>query len=418
MPLTRNLKARFPELVTIWGGYFPSLHSEVVLESGFVDYVIRGQGEDAFLELIEALEHGRSPKNITNLSFRAEECVVHNNKRPLRDLNELPRIPYHRIEVEPYVGRTCLGSRTLSYHSSFGCPFRCGFCAVAEVYRGIWVAKSAQVVGDEIVWLQQRYGIDAVEFVDNNFFVSERRCLEIAERLKETGIRWWGEARPDTMMGFSDQTWRAMADSGLQMVFFGVESRSQSVLDTMDKGGTQTPEMVLELAERTKKFGVTPEFSFVLGTPSNDVDDDIERDIRYIRQIKEVNPRSEIVIYVYSPVHFDDATLFQRAKEHGFRFPSRLEDWAMPPWKEFDLRKNPSTPWLEPRHLQRIRNFELVLNARYPTISDIKLRAWQVLTMKALGAWRYRTRFYNAPFEIRFVANRLFKYRQPELEGL
>lgn len=62
-------------------------------------------------------------------------------------------------------------------------------------------------------------------------------------------------------------------------------------------------------------------------------------------------------------------------------------------------------------------NFERVLNARYPTASDIKLKPWQVATLKALGSWRYLMQFYNAPYEIRFVANRLFKYRQPEIEG-
>ena len=265
--------------------------------------------------------------------------------------------------------------------------------------------------------MKEQYGVDAVEFVDNNFFVSEQRCVEIAERLSGSGLKWWGEARPDTMMGFTDRTWRQMSQSGLQMVFFGVESSSSDVLENMNKGGTQTPEMVLELADRAGKFGVVPEFSFVLGTPGADVDAQIDRDIRYIRKIKKVNPSAEIVIYVYSPVHFDDAGLFRMAQEYGFSFPSRLEEWMDSEWKEFDLRKSPSTPWLKTSHLRRIQNFETVLNARYPTISDIKLKAWQAVTMKALGAWRYRTRFYRAPYELRFVANRLFRYRQPELEG-
>jgi hypothetical protein len=109
--------------------------------------------------------------------------------------------------------------------------------------------------------------------------------------------------------------------------------------------------------------------------------------------------------------------LFQRAQQFGFEFPKRLTDWLDPRWIEFDLRKNPHTPWLKPEHVDRIMDFERVLHAKFPTISDIKLRAWQVAVLKALGSWRYRTGFYKAPYEIRFVANRLFKYRQPEIEG-
>src|SRR5262249_7726384 len=181
--------------------------------------------------------------------------------------------------------------------------------------------------------------------------------------------------------------------------------------------GTQSSDTVLQLAERAKEFGIVPEFSFVLGTPSEDVDAQIERDIRYIRRIKAINPQSEIVIYVYSPVCVDDAELLQQARKFGFELPKQLTDWLDPVWQTFDLRKNPHTPWLQPRHIERIMNFERVLNARYTTAYDIKLKRWQTATLKTLGAWRYKLRFYAAPWEIRLVANRLFHYRQPEIEG-
>ena len=395
--ICQDLKKRFPTLVIVWGGYFPSLHAEVVLRSGFVDHVVRGRGEFAFLELIDRLEHR-----------------VRNDLR--LPAHEFP-LPYHRMEVQRYIGKTCLGTRTISYHSSFGCPFLCGFCAVAAIYRGRWTGKPASAVAGDVLWFRNNYGVNAVEFIDNNFFVAEHRAYEIAERLQGSGISWWGEARPDTLMEFSDSTWRKMRDGGCKMIFFGAESSSNDVLQQMNKGGTQTADTVLRLAERAEQFDIVPEFSFVLGTPSEDVDSQIERDIRYIRSIKRINPRSEIVIYIYSPVHFDDARLLEQARRFGFDFPKRLTDWLDPVWQSFDLRKNPHTPWLQARHVERIMNFERVLNARFPTIADIKLKRWQSAILKTLGAWRYRLRFYSAPWEIRLIANRLFHYRQPEIEG-
>src|SRR5262249_51796285 len=112
--LTQKLKAQFPQLVVIWGGYFPSLHTDVVLNSGFVDHVIRGPGEVAFLEFINRTENG--PWSMDHGPFQISS-PVHNS------------LPYHRMDVRRYIGRTCLGTRTISYHSSFGCPFLCGFCA-------------------------------------------------------------------------------------------------------------------------------------------------------------------------------------------------------------------------------------------------------------------------------------------------
>ena len=417
IPVTRSLKKRFPELTVIWGGYFPSLHARSVLESGFVDYVIRGQGELSFFDLIDALERGTSIDAIPGLSFICNGQLRLNPQRTDTDLDALPPLSLQRLDMSRYIGKTCLGSRTMSYHSSFGCPFLCGFCAVAAIYKGRWSGKNPAKVVEEILQFKAEFGVNAVEFIDNNFFVAENRTREIAAGLRGHGITWWGEARPDTLMLYSDATWRLMRDSGCKMIFFGAESSSAETLALMDKGGKQTPDMVLNLAARAKTFGIIPEFSFVLGTPSGNVDAQIDQDIRYIRRIKEINPNSEIVIYVYSPVSFDDADLMEKSMEQGFRFPTRLEDWLDPQWASFDLRKQPLTPWLKPRHIERIANFERVLNARYPTVSDIKLKPWQTGVLKTLGSWRYKLGFYQGPWEIRFVANRLFRYRQPEIEG-
>jgi radical SAM superfamily enzyme YgiQ (UPF0313 family) len=417
IPLIKRIRTLFPNLTIVWGGYFPSLHTDVVLHSGLVDFVIRGQGELSFLELIEAVERGAGVDSIPGLSFKRNGKVIHNPKRPVTDPNTLPPMPYHRVDMKRYIGRTYLGTRTMTYHSSFGCPFLCGFCAVAAIYKTRWVGKKASSVVDEILWFKEKHGVNAVEFVDNNFFVAEKRTQEIAAGLRGRGIVWWAEARPDTLMLYSDDTWRAMRESGCKMIFFGAETSSEDALELMNKGGKQTPDMVLELAARAKKFDIIPEFSFVLGTPSDDVGGQIDRDIRYIRRIKTINPQCEIVIYVFSPVFFDDADLLQKSREFGFEFPKRLEDWLQPQWTSFDMRKQPLTPWLKPHHIEQIFNFERVLNARFPTVSDIKLKGWQTHILKTLGAWRYRLGFYVAPWEIRFVANRLFRYRQPEIEG-
>src|SRR5437773_86189 len=264
IPITQRLKKLFPQLTVVWGGYFPSLHADVVLQSGFVDFVVRGQGELSFLELIDTVERGASADHIPGLSFVRKGEVIHNAKRPVTDPNTLPPMPYHRVDMKRYIGKTYLGTRTMTYHSSFGCPFLCGFCAVAAIYKSRWVGKRASSVVDEILWFKDQQGAKALDII--------------------------------------------------------------------------------------------PEFSFVLGTPSDDGDGQIERDIRYIRRIKEINAKSEIVIYVFSPVFFDDADLLQKSRAFGFEFPNRLVEWLQPQWTSFDLRKQPLTPWLKPRHLEQISN--------------------------------------------------------------
>lgn len=413
--MSKMLRQRFPHLKIIWGGYFPSLHKSVAIESDYVDFVIRDQGDRSFRQLIDALEHGGSLEGIRGLSYK-DGTIHHNEREELLDPNELPPVPYHKIPIPPYIWPTFLGQRTVNYHSSVGCPFLCGFCAVAAVYKAGWIGLHPDRIVADLSMLQKMYEINAVEFADNNFFTSEKRTAEFSERMSGLGISWWGEARPDTLMKYDDRTWALMKRSGCKMIFLGAESSSQNTLNLMAKGGTQTPDTVLELAGRMRRVGIVPEFSFVLGCPSDNPDTDLERDFSYIKSVKKINPDAEIILYVYSPVYFEDAELFEAAQAHGFAYPKSLDDWLLPAWRQHDLRKSPVTPWLTRRHINRIKNFERVLNARFPTNSDLKLTRARRRILNALGSWRYALSVYGAPYDIALF-QRYIRYRQPEIEG-
>jgi radical SAM superfamily enzyme YgiQ (UPF0313 family) len=187
----------------------------------------------------------------------------------------------------------------------------------------------------------------------------------------------------------------------------------------MDKGGTQTGEQIAAFAARLKKFDIIPEYSFVLGTPAataEEVDKQIDFEISFIKRIKNINPKTEIVLYTYSPVATEGSDLYNQAKANGFKFPETLEDWISPQWENFDLRKNPLTPWLTPQMIDKIRNFETVLNGYYPTVTDIRLNDFKRRAMQMLAGLRYRINVYKYPYEIKLL-QRAWKYRQPEIQG-
>lgn len=419
--ISKEIKTRFPNVTIIWGGYFPSLHPNTVLQSDYIDYVLKGHAEHSFIQLIDALETKPGAKElnqISGLSFKSGENISHNPKADPIDPDLIPRLPYHRVDVEKYLGisRTYLGPRTIGYHSSVGCPFLCGFCAVAGIYKGKWLGRSAELTASDIIFLKEKYNIGAVEFHDNNFFVAEKRVYDFAKSVNGLGIGWWGEARPDTVMKFSDETWQMMSDAGCKMIFYGAETSSDEILKLMHKGGTQNADTLIQLVEKSKKYGIVPELSFVLGNPTNNVTHDIETDLKFIKKLKKINPATEIVLYTYSPVNFEDSEMSLAAKLKGFDYPKTMEEWVSPKWQNFDLRKHPLTPWLKPHHFRMIRNFEKTLNAYYPTNSDLKIKGWKRSVLKLMGSWRYNLNFYTAPYEI-MLTQKLFKYRQPEIEG-
>lgn len=423
IPISRRIRERYPSVQIVWGGYFPSNHPAVVLASGYVDYIVHGPGEKSFPALLEAIEGARPLGEVPNLIYRDGDALVRTRRDELYDPDSLPPLPYEALgrfyPLRRYMGRTYLGSRTIAYHSSMGCPFTCSFCAVVPIYKARWKGKSAGLIYRDIKYLKETHGGNAIEFHDNNFFVSEKRVAEFSRLMLNENMVWWGEGRIDTIDRYSDETLALMRDSGCRMIFFGAETGNDELLRRMDKGGTQTAATIRGLAARLARFSIIPEYSFVLGTPADtpaQVMRQIGDDIAFIREIKRINPRTEIIIYVYSPVPTEGSEMYRQVLESGFRFPQKLEDWISPEWESFDLRRNPLTPWLTPEMIDRIRDFETVLNGYYPTVSDVRLTGLKKGLIRTLASLRYKTRFYKMPYELK-AFQVLWKYRQPEIEG-
>ncbi len=423
IPFAKLLKQKHPQLTMIWGGYFASNQYKSVLESGYVDYVINGPGDYAFPALLDALENKTAIDAIENLIYVKNGNIHKTKKAELVNYDDLKPLPYDQLDsmysIEKYLGKTYLGNKTLAYHSSFGCPFTCSFCAVVPIYNAKWKGKCAQGVYDDIQLMKLKWGADSIEFHDNNFFVSEKRVIEFSNLMMNENMIWWGEGRIDTIHKYKDETLALMRKAGCKMIFFGAETGNDEVLKKMDKGGNQTGKQIMEFAARMKKFDIIPEYSFVLGTPADteeEVMKQIDFDIDFIKQIKAINPATEIIIYVYSPVPTEGSEMYEKVLASGFRFPQKLEDWLDSAWENFDLRKNPLTPWLTPAMIDKIKNFETVLNGYYPTVSDVRMGKIKRRIVKQISKIRYQNNLFKYPYEIKAL-QKIWKYRQPETEG-
>lgn len=426
IPFTKKIKECYPQTISIWGGYFASNQYEVCITSDFVDYIVNGPGDVAFPSLLDALENNTVAeiKSIKNLIYQEKDgTIIQTPKEKLLDQDSLPPLPYTHLnkfyDLEHYLSKTFLGNKTFSYHSSLGCPFTCSFCAVVPIYDGRWKAKSAQTVYNDVTYFKNNYRIDAIEFHDNNFFTSRKRVIEFANLVMNDGITWWGEGRIDTINKYTDEDLITMKKAGCKMIFLGAETGNDDILKQMNKGGTQTGQTIKDFAKRLAPIGIIPEFSFVLGMPADSpkkVMDQINWDIQFIREIKELNPQAEIIIYLYSPVATEGSELYEQIQKAGFSFPKKLEDWLNPEWEKFDLRKNPLTPWLQPQMVDKIKNFETVLNGYYPTASDFRIKGMKKKILRAITKIRYQNEIYKYPYEIK-VMHKIWKYRQPEIQG-
>jgi radical SAM superfamily enzyme YgiQ (UPF0313 family) len=423
--VSRAIRARFPSTPIIWGGHFPTICADASLNVPYVDYAIRGQGEATLSELLDAIFCARAgaAATIDGLSWRSGDKIVHNKNRAFSTAGLARSLPYDRLgNPRQYLSRTYLGRRTTGYQAALGCRFRCTFCGVAAMFRGKTALPAPERLERDLRFLTAQYGVDSINFYDHNFFDREVDMVPLLEVLAKFQLPWWCFARSDALLNLSERSWSLVRKSRLKMAYIGAESPSDWLLHDIRKG--TRIDQTLEAVEKCRSHDVIPELSFMLAPPQ-DPDGETEKTFEFIRRIKRVHPRTEIMLYVYAPlppapgsanpqVELSVSQLRDGAGQR-LMFPTTADEWAEPEWVSYWCHTD--TPWLTARLRRRIRDFSTVIGCRFPTITDVRSPAWGKLALRALASWRYRFQRYERPWELDF-SKRFIRLWDPRVSGL
>jgi hypothetical protein len=422
------IRASRSDVPIVWGGYFPTLYPDAAINAPYVDGVVRGQGEDTLLEVIELCSegfgNGASSGGIRGLTCRVDGAVVHNDERPFRSPNEMPPLRYDRLDdVDPYLARTFMGRRTGVHQAAIGCRYRCTFCGVVSMFNGHTKLQDPGPLLQALRRLVHDLGVDGMQYYDNNFFDRPDTSAELLEVLARVALPWWCYARADALAAFTPHMWDLVRQSEMRMAYIGAEAGSNEALRRMQKGARI--EQTLEVAAKLRENGVIPEFSFVLGGP-DDPEGETERTLEFIRALKAIHPNCEVILYFYSPTPQRDPrtlgregalkppTLAQYGPD-GPTLPMTPEEWAEPRWVRYVCHQD--APWLTPRLRRRVRDFARVLECRFPTVQDYRTPRWQKSLLRELARWRWATGIYARPLELDLLRSRI-SLRQPQVEGL
>jgi len=265
--------------IVMGGPHVTFLPERTFKECPYIDFIVRGEGEITFKELIDALEKNRDPSNILGLSINMGNKVKNNPPRPLiKDIDVIPTPSYDLLPMEKYQAD---GVRFGTVITSRGCPFNCAFCSSSLQFGKRWRGHSDSRVIEELRYLYEKYGIREIEFLDDTFTLNRKRAVRIAKRIREEGldISWSSSSRVDT---FTDELAHAMKKGGCHTIFFGIESGSQKTLDFIGKG--ITPEQSISAVKKAKKHEIRALGAFVIGFPE-ETKEDIEKTIKFSKKV-------------------------------------------------------------------------------------------------------------------------------------
>jgi len=402
--IARAAKRMYPDKPVILGGWHPSLLPDQTLAAEYVDLVVKGQGEDALLELMQAIEQGGDFRGIPGVGYKENGQVRFNVPRTLRPLVDMPPKAYHLADFDAYE-KVC-GRRWAMYTSSLACPYNCGYCTNEGVYGRKWNALPAEQVAEETCDLVTRYGLELLWIVDDNFLVDRERAVGIAEGIVRKGVqfKWSVQASTNLVGRMTHDELLLLRRAGLTQVAQGADSGSQKVLHLMNKD-FQKIDTIYQAAEKLSRAGIRPSFNMIFGFPGEG-EKERRESVALIMDICRRYPGAEFWTNIFTP--YPGAPIMQRAFEFGIDVPKTLEGWV-----DFFPRYT-ILPWLKGRKhsdVQKMREYLRVAFNRVP-IGVRRKNSLQRLVhgmIEIPARWRLDHHLYGFPVELwlKDLANRL-----------
>lgn len=268
MELARLVKEADGSILVAAGGTHASALPRKILENPDVDFVVRGEGEETSLELLEAVKEGKDLAAIKGLVFRAGGKVIETPERPpIQDIDALPFPAHHLMRMGRYslpASRRLTSAPAASIITSRGCPYSCYFCSHNSIFKGKVRFRSPGNVLAEIKHLHENFGVGEILFWDDSFLLDKKRVLDICGLIRESGIKitWSCSSRVDHI---TDGLAREMRAAGCRLVSFGVESGSPEIRAKLNKGTDL--EQIRRAVRICREHNLLSFCSFMLGAP-------------------------------------------------------------------------------------------------------------------------------------------------------
>lgn len=276
------VKRANPEAKICFGGFHPTLYPLETIKLPNVDFVVFGEGEITFAELVNHLRGKADDSNlqsIPGLAYRSKEGqpIINANREPIGRLDDLPLPAHDLLNLDKYTFVLAEESKVGAIQTSRGCPSKCIFCDMRLTRHRY---RSAENVLEEISFLLSK-GISEFFIVDDTFTINRNRVLRLCEMIKKEklNIRYKISARVDRV---DDEMLSKLAESGCYRIHYGVESGSQRILDYLQKGIT-IPQ-IIKAFDSSRKAGLQRFAYMMLGVPSETLED-MNETFRLIRRI-------------------------------------------------------------------------------------------------------------------------------------
>lgn len=311
------------------GGTHPSLDPEGTMRSGPYDYVVRGEGEYTFLDIVNEVE----PSQIKGLTFRNKEGTIISNDDRLF-IENLDMLPFP-VREQIYIEKEKIDSGAII--TSRGCPFKCAYCASPRIWQKKVRYRSVENILEELEYIKKQLNVPIVRFQDDTFTLNKNRAVEICEGIlkRDLNIKWICDTRVDKL---DKNLLCLMKKAGCIRIKIGVESGSDRILKSVKKGIVN--EQIKRAVKIIKEVDIPLTIYLMIGFP-DETDKEIEQTIHFAEEINADYNSLSIVAPYYGTQMYEDL------KKKGFGFDRQHWEYFFHQSREMIINKNISAQMID-----------------------------------------------------------------------
>jgi len=358
--LARELR---PSVKIVVGGYDPSLAPEGYERIG-VDYIVRGEGEVTFRDLLRILEHGGDAANICGMSYRAGDQWVHNPARSVHRLEDGEiRLPKRSARV--LEGYTLLGRQVDVVETSRGCTFDCSFCSIIEMRgRNFHTYSFERVIAD--IRDAHDHGARTIFLVDDNITLNIRRFEALCHAIIDAGLDhldYFVQAMTSAIADHGETLAPLMRKAGFRYVFLGIENILEgdlqflkaSAKNTEHKNGNKVGNATLRAIEYLHRNKMLVVGGLIVGNPEDTVES-IKANLEFARRYVDWP-------YIQHPTPYPRTPMTQDFRRRGLITIERLEEYdgttavvrtEHVPAGEIEYMRWKAERWMKVRHIPAV----------------------------------------------------------------
>src|SRR6516162_2061106 len=325
--LIRELK---PDVQVVVGGYDPTLATEAYTGPGpgQVDFIVRGEGEIPFRDLLRALETGSGYEMIAGLSYRHGDGFKHNRDRPISRLEQNEIRPPKR-SARILTGYTMLGRQVDVIETSRGCTFDCSFCSIIEMRGRNFHTYSFERVLADIRDARDR-GTQSLFIVDDNITLNVRRFEALCQAIIDTGLNdleYSVQATTSAVANHGERLARLMREAGFRYVFLGIENILEEDLQFLRaesknrerENGRKSGNATLKAIEHLHRNKMIVVGGLIVGSP-DDTRESVEANLEFARKYVDWP-------YIQHPTPYPGTPMTKDFRDRGLIINERLEEY-------------------------------------------------------------------------------------------